>query len=67
MRLIEDIAEMQVTRGEFFKLIGIALLSAFGIARLLDSISEQAHIFNHPLASKRASTRTGFGSGRFGS
>jgi hypothetical protein len=62
---IRELFAKEMTRKEFLRVLGVSLLALLGVGNFISFLLHSQHN-NQPLARTNASTRQGFGSGKFG-
>lgn len=65
MKVLSEIAEKQMTRGEFLRLVGVVIVSMIGLSNLISNINRHMTGSDTTTARRTEATR-GFGSGKFG-
>lgn len=65
LKVLDELLQREVTRGEFLKIIGVAAVGVFGIHNLISGINQSVHTLDKPERTQQTA-RHGFGSRRFG-
>lgn len=63
VKTLSDIADTKMTRADFLKFVGVALISVIGVSNFINSLLSQTREHRSP---REISGRPGFGSGKFG-
>lgn len=62
---LSGILQQELTRAEFLKLIGVAIVSVFGIANVINNLTQTSQVVRDRTPTARIARR-GFGSRTFG-